>query len=60
MIASSSLIQIICKRIYLTPLIKTKTGTTTPGQNGSASNGNERILYALQMSETGALPSDVV
>ena len=35
-------------------------GTTTPGQNGPESNGNEGILDTLQISTTRALPLDAV
>ena len=38
----------------------TLTGTTTPSQSGAESNGNERVLYTLQISKTGASLSDVV
>ena len=39
-------------------LNKTVTSTTTPGQSRPKSNDNERVLYILQHSRTGASPSD--
>ena len=34
--------------------------TTTPGQGGPVGNGNEAALHTLQISRTGASPSDAV
>ena len=34
-------------------------GTTTLGQSGPGSNGNEGVLHTPQMSKTGASTSDV-
>ena len=36
------------------------TSTTTLGQSGPQSNGNERVLYTPQISATEASPSDAV
>ena len=36
---------------------KTPTGTTTPGQSGPGSNGNEEAFHIPQSSKTGASPS---
>ena len=38
----------------------TLTGTTTLGQSGSGTNGNEEIFHSLQISRTEASPSDTV
>ena len=38
-------IWIIFKQIYLTPRDRTLKGTTTPGQSGPGSNGNEGVLH---------------
>ena len=38
----------------------TLTGTITPGQSGPGSNSNEKVLYILQSSKTGASPPDAV
>ena len=41
------------------PIDSTLSGATTPGQNGSGSNGNEEVLHIPQSSSiTGASPSD--
>ena len=37
---------------------ETLTGTTIPGHNGLGSYGKDGILYILQISRTGASPSD--
>ena len=37
---------------------ETLRGTTTPGQSGPESNGNEGILHILQNSRTGTSLSD--
>ena len=34
--------------------------STTQGQSGPGSNGNERIHHTLQSFGTGALPLDIV
>ena len=36
------------------------TGTTTPGQSGPGSNGNERVCHTLQISRIGPSPSNAV
>ena len=38
----------------------TLISTTTPDQSGPGSNGNEEELHTLQISRTGASPSDAV
>ena len=41
------------------PIDKTLSGTTTPGQSGPGSDGNEEVLNIPQnASITGASPSD--
>ena len=40
------------------PIDRTLTGTTTLGQSGLGSNGNEEVLHISQSSKTGASPSD--
>ena len=37
---------------------ETLTGTTTPGQSGPGSSGNEQVLHIPQSSRIGATPSD--
>ena len=54
----SDLIQIIFKQIRLVHGIL--KDTTTPGQSEPESNGNEGVLYTLQVSRTGASPLDAV
>ena len=51
-----NLTSVICLHIVCSvwPL----SGATTLSQSGPGSNGNERILHILQISKTGALPSD--
>ena len=36
------------------------TGTTTPGQSGLGSNGNEVLLHITQSLKTGASSADAV
>ena len=43
---------------FIWSIDRTLSGTTTPGQNGPGSNGNEGILCIHQVSKTGASPSD--
>ena len=38
------------------PINRTVTGTTTPGQSGTRSNGNEGELNTLVIFRTGASP----
>ena len=38
----------------------TQTGTTTLGQSGSGSNGNEGVIHILQSSKMRASTSDAV
>ena len=40
------------------PIDMTLSGTTTPGQSGPESNGNEGVLHFLQISKDGSSPSD--
>ena len=40
------------------PIDWTQTDTTTPGQSGAESNGNQRVLHITQSSKTEALPFD--
>ena len=40
------------------PINRPLTGTTTPDQSGTGSNGNERVLHIPQSSRTRASPSD--
>ena len=40
------------------PIVRTLSAATTPGQSEPASNDNEGILHILQISRTGALPSE--
>ena len=42
------------------PIDGTLKGTTTLGQSGPGSNGNEDVLYILQISKTGTSSSDAV
>ena len=42
------------------PIDRILTGTTTYGQSGPGSNGNEKILLTPQLSRTGALQLDAV
>ena len=43
----------------ISPIDRTLSGTTTPGQRGPGSNGNEGVLHISQSSNiTGASPSD--
>ena len=42
------------------PIYETLTGTTTSGQSGPGSNGNEGVFHTTQISRTGVSPSDVV
>ena len=37
---------------------RTLSGTTTPGQSGPGSDGNQEVLCILQSSKTGASPSN--
>ena len=39
------------------PIDGTLTGTTTPGQSGPGSNGDEGVLHIPQTSKTGTSPS---
>ena len=52
-------IQIICKD-SISLIDRTLTGTITLGLSGPGSNGNEKVLYTLQISRTGDSPSDAV
>ena len=47
-------------KISIWPIDDTLTGTTTPGQSGHGSRGNEQVLHVSQSSRTGASPSNVV
>ena len=40
------------------PIARTLTGSTTSGQSGTESNGNEGMLYIPQSSKTRASPWD--
>ena len=42
------------------PIDGTLTDTTTPGQSGPWSNGDEGVLHIPQTSTTGTSPSDSV
>ena len=53
------LILITFKQIYR-PIHGTLSGTTTPGQSGPGSNGNEEVFYTSQISRTRTLPPDSV
>ncbi len=44
--------------VLFNPLIRLLLGATTPGQSGSESDGNERVLHIPQISKAGASPSD--
>ena len=46
------------KQISLTD--GTRIGTTTPGWSGLGNNGNEWVPHTLQISRTGATPSNIV
>ena len=35
-------------------------GITTPGQSGTGSNNNNRVLHTFKISRTGDSPSDAV
>ena len=39
------------------PIDRTQTGSTTSGQSGPRSNGNEEVLHIFQHSRTGVWPS---
>ena len=43
---------------YIWFIYRILTGTTTQGQCGSESNGNEGVLYISQISRTGTSSSD--
>ena len=45
---------------YIWPIYDNLTGTTTPGQSGSGSNGNESIIHTLHISTSGTSSSDVI
>ena len=38
----------------------TQVGTTVSGGSGTASNGNEGVIYTLKIPRTGASPPDTV
>ena len=42
------------------PIDKTLTGTTTVGESGTRSNGNEGVLHTAEISRPGASPADAV
>ena len=42
------------------PIDKTLKSTTTMGQSGPGSNGNEGVIHTCQISRTGSSPSDAV
>ena len=46
---------IVC---YILPIERTQSGSATPRQSGSRSNGNEGVLHILEISKAGASPSD--
>ena len=45
---------------FIWPIDGTLTGTTTLGQSGPKSNGNEGVLQLPQSSKTGTLALDAV
>ena len=51
--------KIIFTQIYLTHKCA-PTDTTTPGQSGPGSNGNEGILHTTQSPITGVTPLDAI
>ena len=58
-----SIIPILCQKIMnrlIWPLDRTVTGTTTPGQKGTGSNGNEEVLYISSIFKTSVLQLDTV
>ena len=46
--------------MFILSMDGTLTGTTTPDQSGSGSNGNDRVLHTSQISRTGASQSDAL
>ena len=45
---------------FMWPINRILKGTTSPGQSGPGSNGNEEVFHTLQNFRTGASPPDVV
>ena len=48
----------VCSVCSIWPIDSTLSGSTTQGQNGPGSNGNEGVLHIHQIAKAGTLPSD--